>query len=188
MLEAYALKRLPEDQIPALENHLLVCEVCQHALTNLDAFIGSMKAVLPEAISQRAVPGAIPSYRRLLPGLAAAAMLVLGAFFLWEPGVRQVPATIQLSSMRGSETAPPSAPANAPLDLNIDSRQLDGRAGFRIELVTAAGEARWSGPVIGSAEGKPMARVSKGLSTGSYWVRLYGPDNQLLQEYGLRVN
>src|SRR6185503_14060851 len=103
-------------------------------------------------------------------------------------GTRPEPAKVLLSSMRGNETAVPTAPADAPLELNIDSIQLDGRAGFRIELVTAAGEARWSGPVIRSPEGKPLARVLKGLSTGSYWVRLYGPDNQLLQEYGLRVN
>ena len=188
VLEAYALKQLPEDQIPAVETHLLVCEACQHALADLDAFIASIKGLSPQTSTVRIAPVRSMLYRRLTPALAAAAGLLLGAFWLWDSGPRPESATVLLSSMRGRETGPATGPANVPLEVNIDSTQLEVRDGFRVELVTAAGRPAWSGPVIRSAEGKLLVRVEKGLSAGSYWVRLYSPDNQLVQEYGLRLH
>jgi len=188
VLEAYALKRLAEDHIPEVESHLLVCEACQHSLADLDTFIAAMKTVSPETI-----PAPLPVMRpRVWPrwqtALAAAALFV-GAFFFWEAsGTRPVPATIILSSMRGSQVASPTGPANVPLELEIASTQLDDRDGFRIDLVTAEGAPVWGGAVTRSAAGKPVARVDKRLAAGAYWVRLYSPDNQLLQEYGLRLN
>jgi hypothetical protein len=181
ILEAYALHRLPEEQIPEVEMHLLACEACQRSLADVDGFIASLKAV----------SGGTPPLSKPFPywqAALAAAVLLVGAFFLWDSGASVVPATIVLTSLRGSETASQTGPANVPLELNIASSEVDDTAGFRIEVVTQAGEPAWSGPVTRSAEGKPLASVDKRLSAGPYWVRLYGPDDQLLQEYGLVLN
>ena len=185
VLEAYALKRLAEDHIPEVERHLLVCEACQHSLADLDTFIAAMKTVSPEAVPAPVMRPRV--WPRWQTALAAAAVLA-GAFFVWESsGTRPVPATIILSSMRGSQVASPTGPANTPLELEIASTQLDDRDGFRIDLVTAEGAPVWSGAVTHSAAGKPVVRIDKRLSAGSYWVRLYSPENQLLQEYGLQL-
>lgn len=178
ILEAYALHRLPEEQVPEVEMHLLACEACQHTLADLDTFIASVKAASAGPLASRKP---FPYW----PSALAAAVLLVGAFFLWDSGARPVPATIVLTSLRAGEAAAQIGPANEPLELNIASSEVDGRAGFRIEVVTQAGERAWSGPVTRSAEGKALASVDKRLSAGSYWVRLYSPDNQLLQEYGL---
>ena len=182
VLEAYALKRLPEPQIPGVEEHLLVCEACQHVLADLDVFIASIKSVSPQGAPVKATR--FPLWR---PALAAAAVLAIGVFFWWDSGASPVPATIILSSMRGSETVASTGPANVPLDLNIASTQVDSRD-FRIDVVTADGAQAWSGGLTRSADGGAVVRVDKKLAAGSYWVRLYGPDNRLLQEYGLRLN
>lgn len=189
VLEAYALKRLSEEHVAKVEGHLLVCEACQLTLADLDSFIAGMKAVSPQTGTAHPTP---PSPIRRIPywqpALAAAAVLA-AVFFFWDSsGSRQVPATIILSSMRGSEIASPNGPANVPLDLSIASTQLDDRSGFRIDVVTGAGDPAWSGPVTRSADGKPLVRVDKRLPAGAYWVRLFSPENQLVQEYGLKLN
>jgi len=180
------MKRLPEGQVAEVETHLLVCEPCQQTLADLDAFIGAIRTVSP--VTSR---GLAP--RRPRPGwqwgLAAAAAVVLaGLLYFGNAGTTAIPATIVLSSLRGGEGAPTSAPANTPLDLKISSTQLAGRDGLRIEIVTESGRRQWTGPVTRSAEGTPLVRLSQRLSSGLYWVRLYSPENQLLQEYGLQVN
>ena len=187
VLEAYALKRLPEDQVSKVEMHLLACEACQHSLADLDSFIASMKSVPPQTRPLR-IPLKSADPSRVWK-LAVAACVVAGALFMWTSGAPAPPAAVVvLSAMRGSETAPPTAPANVPLDVSIVSTAIDDRQGFQIEIVTASGDLAWSGPVTRSADGKFLARANKGFFAGSYWVRLYSPDRQLLQEFGLRLN
>jgi hypothetical protein len=98
------------------------------------------------------------------------------------------PVVVELSSLRGSEAVGAPAPARVPLNLNFNTTRVDGRSGFRIHIVTAVGDPAWDGPLNRSAEGKPTVRLEKGLSAGSYWVRLYDPSHQLLQEYGLDLH
>ena len=45
-LDQYALKRLPEDQAAALEEHLLICAECQDRLQLTDEFIAALRAVV----------------------------------------------------------------------------------------------------------------------------------------------
>lgn len=185
VIEAYALKRLPQDQLAQIETHLLACETCQDILADLDVFISSMKAVAPEVAPVRILPQRGVRFPRWQTALAAAAVVVTAVYLQWDSGARPVPVTVPLSSERGIETA--TAPAGPPLVLGLSSTQIDGRAGFRIEIVTADGSPAWKGAVASSAEGNPQVRLEEGLSRGTYWVRLYGPDDRLLQEYGLRL-
>lgn len=188
-LEAYALRHLTEEQVAAVETHLLVCEDCQQRLAELDSFIASMKAVTAEhsRAAARMLPAVAAWSRWQIAAGALAVGLIAVGFFYWNPASQAAPATIVLSAMRGG-SVPAAAPAGVPLDLRILSTQLDGRPGFRVEIVTELGAAVWSGPLTQTSGEPARAHVDRHLSAGAYWVRLYGPDNQFLQEYGLRLD
>jgi len=46
LLEAYAMDSLSEPESAPLEEHLLLCEICQHRLAELDDFIQVAKSAL----------------------------------------------------------------------------------------------------------------------------------------------
>ena len=52
--------------------------------------------------------------------------------------------------------------------------------------VTASGEKTWDG-ASNPEDGTLRARVPKGLRSGNYWVRLYAPDNELVREFGMKL-
>lgn len=190
-LEAYALNRLSANQVADIETHLLVCEACQSKVVELDDYTRSMRAVLREAPAVKTdVVRQNPFGRWAAPwagvALAATALLAIG-IYVWLPNAPGTPVKVELSALRGIETGAAPAPAGVPLDLQIKTTRVDGRTGFRIEVVTSVGAPAWDGPLQNTAEGRPNVRIEKGLSAGSYWVRLYDPANQLLQEYGLHL-
>ena len=46
-LELYAVSRgLPEGQLAVIEEHLLICEVCQDRLQELDEYVAAMREAL----------------------------------------------------------------------------------------------------------------------------------------------
>ena len=45
-LELIALNRLPEPNLAAAEEHLLVCDACRRALTEMDEYVATMRAGL----------------------------------------------------------------------------------------------------------------------------------------------
>ena len=45
-LEAYSLGGLPEAELAPLEEHLLVCAVCQRRLADTDAFVAAIRQAL----------------------------------------------------------------------------------------------------------------------------------------------
>ena len=45
LLDQYALKRLPEAEVAALEEHLLICPECQDRLQLTDDFIEALRDV-----------------------------------------------------------------------------------------------------------------------------------------------
>jgi hypothetical protein len=61
----------------------------------------------------------------------------------------------------------------------IDLKDVRPAAGYRVEIVDVTGHRVWFG-------GTP-ARLTKGLSTGSYWVRLSTDTGEPLREFGLSV-
>ena len=75
------------------------------------------------------------------------------------------------------------APANAPLDLRIVSSSLTVSAQDRLVIVDGAGQRAWEGGFDAT-----VAHLRQGLPAGTYWVRLYDAQQQLLQEYGLQLN
>ncbi len=46
VLELFALNRLPDDRLPAVEEHILICEECRERLHTVDVFLSTLKTTL----------------------------------------------------------------------------------------------------------------------------------------------
>ena len=57
LLDEYALKRLPEAEAAALEEHLLICPHCQERLQLTDDFIAALRATLASRAGSQNQPG-----------------------------------------------------------------------------------------------------------------------------------
>ena len=85
--------------------------------------------------------------------------------------------------MRGPEAAA-TAPANAPLKLNLSLAGLEAPASLRVEVANEVGNIVRRADVDRTG-GQAVARA-EALKQGTYWVRLYS-GTELLREYGLTV-
>ena len=181
--EDYAFGRLCLEEVSDFEEHLLLCEQCQHTLAATDDYIRVMKAA---TAAYAADPGSVPPRQirfrdhRLAWNAAAAALLLLTcltALFSWRTPVGD-PQTVFLEAYRaGGVGALARCPAGRPLDLKIDLTAVKPASGYRVEVADAAGRRVWFG-------GTP-ARLAKGLAPGTYWVRLSTDTGESLREFGL---
>jgi hypothetical protein len=186
-LELYALHRLPDDRIEAVEEHLLVCAVCQERLNDVEAFATAMRDAIgtePVLVPRR------PWFQWLrAPAVAwggAFAIIIVAIGLYMSQSTRSsrgsaiAPvASFQLTAVRGE--IPSVAPA---LETDITLTDLPAENGLRAELVDASGGVVWNGNLTPAAG---HIRISKQLSQGAYFVRLYNGGGKLLHEYGFRV-
>ncbi|MCS7315333.1 MAG: hypothetical protein RMI94_08940 [Bryobacterales bacterium] len=198
-LEEYALGLLPEEQVAELEEHLLLCAVCQDRLRQADDFIAAMREA-----ARRWQQSPPPRWRLAwgtlqrwfeVPAMpwaaAAAAVLVLVLLLprLLEPRGRSTePLTVLLRATRALEPgAFAQAPAHRPLQLAWDPAGLGPEECCRVEVVDARGRTLVEIRVRQQQEG--ARAIVGGLQPGTYWVRLYGlqPGDALLREFGLKV-
>ena len=180
VFENYAFDRLSGEETARFEEHLLQCEQCQSLLAETDDYIRLMKAATAAYIAGH--PKASPTSRVRGRGLywnaAAAAVLLLtclSALLSWRTPAGDT-RTVALEAFRGGKI---SAPADHPLELQLDLEDVRPAAAYRVEVVDAAGHRVWFG-------GTP-ARLAKGLAAGTYWVRLSTDTGELLREYGVTV-
>jgi hypothetical protein len=214
LLEKYAFGRLPQSELPGVEEHLLVCEYCRERLESEDNFAQAMHvlAKVPEQPGKRSAIDRIKSWVSQAPGIlsrpsalaATLAVILVAGFALWHLALRpdgnplgnplgnRSSETITLAALRGGgEAGMAHASAGRALDLSIDLQEIaefSPQAGnYRLEVVDTAGAPLWTG-AASAAAGKLGARVDRRLTTGMYWVRLYSPTGKLLREFGLQVN
>lgn len=197
-LEQYSMGRLSEAEVGPLEEHLLICPVCQDRLGETDAFIQAARSATQKLRSEP-LSAREHWWGRLALGLPKAAWISVAAgvvlLVLVVAGARGIfrtaaapPVSVVLESVRGLE-GPASArvPAGRPLVLLIDSTELPQFSTYYLELVDARGN-----PVLESSAGPVRQRVSfstPGLAKGRYWVRLYDPSprKELLREFGVEA-
>ena len=83
-LEQYSMGRLPEDRIPALEEHFLACETCQDQLLEMEAYVNAVRSVSPKLrkISERRWERLFVWPRPAWAGgaIAVAALLIAGVW------------------------------------------------------------------------------------------------------------
>jgi len=210
LLEKYAFGRLPQSELPGVEEHLLVCEYCRERLESEDNFALAMRvlAKTPEAPVESSAFERVRLWIWHAPGIlsrppafsAALAVILVAGFALWHFALRpagnplgnQSSETITLAALRGGgEAGMARAEAGRALDLSIDLQTIadfSPQAGnYRLEVVDTAGAPLWTG-AASAAAGKLGVRMDRRLTIGTYWVRLYSPAGKLLREFGLQVN
>jgi hypothetical protein len=199
-LENYALGLLPESELARVETHLFICHECQDALVETDDYVAAMKSALsePEAAPSPSrwaslasqitesfrFSRPIPTFATALAALSLAAMLTQ----IYSPSLAASEAEVTLRSVRGGvELVGSEGPANSRLALKIQSQHLRADESYRVRIVDAAGSPKWDGTPKFTHDAGTVLHVDKALAAGSYWVRLYDPQQNLLQEYGLKL-
>ena len=182
-LEQFSLGRMSDEQSERFEEHLLVCEPCRQSLEQTDAYVFAMRAASTE--SRRESASRHPWWRvaRLVPALAALALLALGVLAIAR-FTRQAPPplAVMLTATRGTVPGG-AAPAGRPLALTPDVTGIDAPGPYRLEIVDQRGGVTWQGqydPAAGAAR-IPAQRA------GIHFVRVYAPAGELLREYGLDI-
>jgi len=177
-LELYALNRLPEADLPRLEEHLMACGACREKLDEIGNFALAMREVTVPKIEwfgwlRR------PAFSMAL-GFAA---LILVVGILSNGQMKFAPAvSLQLTAMRGE--MPVTVPARE-FDLTLADGPREGGP-FRVEVVNAMGQAMWTGLAESGPSGVKVM-VTQRIAPGDYFVRLYSASGEMLREYGFRI-
>ena len=204
-IELYSMARLDETLMEAFEEHLLLCEACQNRLEETDQFIHAYRTVAARAETEAAavsrpdpapaqssrwawLTGAFTGWRPLyaMGGALAAAALVI-ALVPRGPQGALIERSIELQAVRGSAPAVLSAPAASRLNLTLDITGLPAADPLRVAVARESGGDEWSTTVERPASEKISVKPNSAFGPGLYWIRIYGPDNALLREYGLEL-
>jgi hypothetical protein len=182
-LERYSQGGIAEEECARLEEHLLVCESCRGRLEEHDRFAGSM-ALAGEQWRAEHPPKETKS-RRLPPLLFAFAsivLLTLGALWLTRKSGQELPpVAVALSATRGV-TGAAQAPAGRPLELKPDLTGLASFPNYDLQVVDSAGAQ------IARGKAAPDGTTQiPALRPGTYFVRIYSPERELLREYALQL-
>ena len=181
ILEEYVFHRLPEILAAKVEEHLLICQDCQDAITGTDQFLAALKAASSQPAPASVRQGWLGARTNPVPVLALA---LLALVLVWKhPQVASSPVAVSLSSLRGKNPLSP-APAGKPLQLSVDMPDLPSGSKYGVEVVDSTGRPVWKS-AVSDIDGKLVATMSKPLAGGVYWVRLYGTNSELLREFGL---
>lgn len=182
IIERYSMGSLSEDEAAGFEAHLLVCESCQAKLTEQDAIRSHIQgAAALQREDFRTRERGIRLFPGLFPALAGLAIVLVlaGVALRWIRPDTAAPAfALKLEAMRGSAPGG-QAPSGRPLQVQADLSGLPAAA-YRLELVDRDGAALWKGVA-------PAAKLPA-LRPGSYFMRVFTANGQLVREYGLEVD
>jgi hypothetical protein len=186
-IERYSMGAMAEEAIAPFEEHLLICESCQHRLAETDVYVSAMRqasARLRTAPVKRGHPWLL--FPRLVPALAGMAVVMVAAgLWLGRPDTGEaLPFAVDLAATRGPAIEA-TAPAGRWLILRLDLANLPASPGYRVEMVDRYGNRVWQAtvPARGSKADFKVPRTQPGV----YFVRLYRPPGELLREYGIEV-
>jgi hypothetical protein len=186
-LELYARGRLPESELPVLEEHLMICTDCREKLDEIGDFAlgmqeASSKAAAPQ--TKRVEWGLGSFFRRpaFAMGLAFVALIVvMGLLANGRP--RFAPsASLQLTATRGEM---PVTVAARQFDVTLSDGPREGGP-FKVEVLTATGASAWSGLAESGPAGVEF-KLTQRLTQGDYFVRVFSVSGKMLREYGFRV-
>ncbi|HZQ51482.1 MAG TPA: hypothetical protein VFB14_04745 [Bryobacteraceae bacterium] len=191
-LERFLLQQCHEEELEAVETHILACESCITRLEDLELQITATKLALQELESERIAREAAKGQHSwkswfTIPTLSwAAGAACLALALLAAP--RFVPANVNLSAYRGLES--PTVPEGRPLDLHLNAADLaEGRVG--VEVVDSNGSELWKGSANIQHDQAEVV-VPRITEPGAHFVRLYAPaqddgEGRLLREFAFQV-
>ncbi|MEO8662312.1 MAG: hypothetical protein ABI693_27870 [Bryobacteraceae bacterium] len=178
---------------PAVEEHLLLCHLCQDRLAELDAFRQGLAAA-QQLVETR--PDISVRLRHRLAGLLAyrpiwiAATAMAALLFVVAPLFRSAgrPVEVALSALRAGEVAVTYAPSDRNLQLRLDAEGLPENIGLTVQIVDASGGTILRTSATATAS-YALVSLPKGLARGHYWLRLASePDSPApLREFSLDV-
>jgi hypothetical protein len=187
IIEQYSMRTMPEDAIAPFEEHLLICEACQHRLEQADVYVPAMRQAAARLRTEPVKRG-FPwlGFPRLVPAMAGLAVLTVAAgLWLGRPGMGEAnPFAVELAATRGAAIEA-TAPAGRGLLLRLDLANLPASPQYRVEMVDRFGHPVWQTSV--PARGSKADFKVPGTQPGVYFVRVYRPSGELLREYGLEV-
>jgi hypothetical protein len=189
LLDQYALGTLSSESVAELEEHLLICSLCQSRLVEADELriLFQEEAALGDATATPPWLSVLAFRTSFWPGAAAALTAIL--ILLITGGshhAKLAPTILLMQSLRGPEAEAEMVSATPTLlifDVAAQASPLD----YEIEIVDTLGnEVLKRGAEI--RNGRLAVLVEK-LTRGSYWVRVYdkGPGRELLVEYSLQA-
>lgn len=189
VLDRYAMGTLPEAAIPQVEEHLLICSLCQSRLVETDDFLIHFRTAATQVELYTA-----PFWQRLLttPRLiwGSSAVMAAGLALLLitgEPPIsKPQPAMVLMQSLRGPEEQAQIAKGRPSLlifDLPIPATH----PAYEVEVVDTAGKQILKGQ--GIVKEDRLAFLIQKLAPAGYWVRIYQkePARALVAEYGLQA-
>jgi hypothetical protein len=184
-LECYSAGSLPETVVARVEEHVLVCEICQDKLAAADAWVRSVRRAgaqlrrEPESFWQRL---RLP---HLVPALAASLIVLFAVvFYLQSNKIAVAPVAVALEATRGETVA--RVPAHQPLAIHPNLDGLPQFSAYRLEIVDAVGNRVFKSS-LAPAPGHNPASIVSGVTPGVYFARVYSPAGDLLREYALEA-
>ena len=183
-LERYSTGTSPLEAVPLIEEHLLICDVCQDRLRDADAYLLAMRTsseqVRRDEKAAKRREWRIPAWVPVMVTVAVGIVLVVATpRFIRSPGpVVEVSLTALRSGGAGN-----SAPSGRELMLHPDLTGLAEDSSYRLEIVDQTGHTVRQGTLARAQNGIKVA----GLGAGLYFVRVYLPAGELLREYGLQI-
>jgi hypothetical protein len=181
-LEQYALDRLPDVDLPRLEEHLMTCATCREKLDEIGDFALGMREAAPRQTEWFGWMRAWMRRPAFSMALAFAALIIVVAIFSSGRMKFAPVVSLQLTATRG---AMPFAVPGREFDLTLADAPREGGP-FRVEVVNAMGLSLWSGLAETSPAGVQVM-VMRRLPPGDYLVRLSSATGTMLHEYGFRV-
>jgi hypothetical protein len=187
-LEEYVFGRLPRPDLPAFEEHLLICVACRDRLDAMEAITVGMKQAVgaSQAVSKSTFSRAdwFPWLRRPAFFMALASVALIAAISIDSNSITKFApvATLELTASRGG--MPLAGPARE-LDLTLSDAPREEGA-VRVEVVNSTGQAIWNG-VAGSGAAGIRVKAERQFGPGDYFVRLYSVSGKMLREYGFRI-
>ena len=190
-LEQYSMGRLPADRLTLFEEHLLACESCQDQLLEMEAYVNAVRSASPKLREARR-----SGWERFVfwprPAWMAGAAIAVTALVIarvWIPTPTRAPeiAIVLLQASRGIEgLSVAKAKTGQPVALTIELKEIATAPSYRFEIVDSAGRQELDNVVV-PENGKIVQTLTKGLSEGQRYVRLYAPNGDLLREFSLLV-
>lgn len=189
LLDQYAMGTLPHESIAEVEEHLLICAICQSRLVAVDEFLPLFRSAATEldAPATSWWFNAL-AFRRWFWSGAAAALAALLIFLATGDShkAKPAPAILLMQSLRGPE-AEAEMVSGRPCFLVFDLAIPANHESYEVEVVDAVGnEVFHKGAEL--KDGRLTVLVQR-LAPGSYWVRVYRTQlkKELMAEYGLRA-
>jgi hypothetical protein len=194
-LEEYSFGRSSGAMQRAIDEHLVECPACWEVLAAVEEYILLVKAAASEAPRPQPSTWRIADWPRKLKwasgaGVTLAATLVLAAWI--SPSKETLPARtvipVTLDAYRGGNASLfGHAQAHHPLLLSIDAKDMPSSPLYRIELVNKNGNKLWG--AMGAPEAdRILVTLPQPPPPGTYWVRVYSARDEVLREFGLRLD